>query len=187
MLKPSIATATRHRSGASAANAAPRSPSRHRPPARRGDLAHAHPRPTLRSGRRHVASGRTLTAHHRDAPPKRDTHTTWSTRDEAIESCVTLGTTTPVADHDHRDPSKSLDNPPLLHREANSTTASGSGLDCFGVGCVSRGPRPRRRSRPLPAGSSTACQLPARHLTGTRSPGGRHRVAAWGKVPVWVV
>ena len=29
--------------------------SRHRPQARRGDLAHAHPRPTLRSGRRHVS------------------------------------------------------------------------------------------------------------------------------------
>jgi transposase len=31
---------------------------RDRPQARRGDLAHAHPRATLRSGRRHVASGR---------------------------------------------------------------------------------------------------------------------------------
>ena len=32
--------------------------SRHRPPARRGDLAHAHPQPTLRSGRRHAPPGR---------------------------------------------------------------------------------------------------------------------------------
>ena len=33
-------------------------PGRPRPPAGRGDLAHAHPRPTLRSGRRHAGSGR---------------------------------------------------------------------------------------------------------------------------------
>ena len=33
-------------------------PGRPRPPTRRGDLAHAHPRPTLRSGRRHRPPGR---------------------------------------------------------------------------------------------------------------------------------
>ena len=33
-------------------------PGRHRPPPGRGDLAHADPQPTLRSGRRHARSGR---------------------------------------------------------------------------------------------------------------------------------
>lgn len=33
-------------------------PGRHRPPAGRGDLAHAHTQPALRSGRRHARSGR---------------------------------------------------------------------------------------------------------------------------------
>jgi transposase len=45
-------------------------PSRPRPPARRGDLAHAHPRPTLRSGKRHRPPGR-LTVPEGDAPPER--------------------------------------------------------------------------------------------------------------------
>ena len=49
-------------------------PGRPRPPTRRGDLAHAHPQPTLRSGRRHRPPGR-LTARkemrHRSEPPIR--------------------------------------------------------------------------------------------------------------------
>ena len=33
-------------------------------------------------------------------PPERDTHTTWSSRKEAIESCVKLANTTSPEDHD---------------------------------------------------------------------------------------
>src|ERR671910_545006 len=47
-------------------------PGRPRPPARRSDLAHAHPRPALRSGRRHEPPGRLTTLkemRHRSEPP----------------------------------------------------------------------------------------------------------------------
>jgi hypothetical protein len=45
-------------------------PDRPRQKAHRGDLAHAHPQPALRSGRRRVSSSR-LTAHFGNAPPER--------------------------------------------------------------------------------------------------------------------
>src|SRR6266496_3936785 len=50
-------------------------PNRPRPPPRRSDLAHAHPRPTLRSGRRHEPPGR-LTALKEMRHRKRGSHPT---------------------------------------------------------------------------------------------------------------
>jgi transposase len=67
---PLYRSATSTPSVASAASAAPRSPRQTSPASRRSDLAHAHPQPTLRSGRRHLSSG-CLTAHFGTAPPER--------------------------------------------------------------------------------------------------------------------
>jgi len=61
-------------------------PDRPRPPADRGDLAHAHPKPALRSGRCPFSSSR-LTAHFGHAPP--DEHSDFATSprpDEAVET-----------------------------------------------------------------------------------------------------
>jgi hypothetical protein len=55
---PSTVPATSKRRRGSASNAAQRRPGRPRPPPRRSDLAHAQPRPTLRSQRRHQPAGR---------------------------------------------------------------------------------------------------------------------------------
>jgi transposase len=61
-------------------------PDRPQPQAHRGDLAHAHPQPTLRPGRRRLSSSR-LTALFGNAPPERASHFARSpTTEGAIET-----------------------------------------------------------------------------------------------------